>query len=230
MSSSSAPASVAWPWPRVWPPPAGASWCCERRDVTGGKLARLRRDGFSVDVGPSLLTLPDVFEEVFRMAGTSLSEHVELVRLDPQFHYHWSDGSSLVVPDGTERPPRRSKGWRPVRASSGDGSTSVPGGSGRSPPERSSPGRWEGRGSWHVACGRRPISWRSSRTAPCTAWPRRTSRTPASSSGPVGTPRTRGRRRIALLRRWRASHTSSRITAAGTCEGASTSCARRSSR
>ena len=75
---------------------------CERRDLTGGKLACLRRDGFSVDVGPSLLTLPNVFEEVFRMAGTSLSEHVELVRLDPQFHYHWSDGSSLVVPDGTD--------------------------------------------------------------------------------------------------------------------------------
>ena len=75
---------------------------CERRDVTGGKLACLQRDGFSIDIGPSLLTLPNVFEELFRTAGTSLSEHIELVRLDPQFHYHWSDGSSLVVPDGPD--------------------------------------------------------------------------------------------------------------------------------
>lgn len=75
---------------------------CERRDVTGGKLACVQRDGFSIDIGPSLLTLPDVFDDLFRAAGTTLSEHVEPVRLDPQFHYRWPDGSSLVVPDGTD--------------------------------------------------------------------------------------------------------------------------------
>jgi phytoene desaturase len=71
----------------------------ERSDVVGGKLATYERDGYVFDIGPSLVTLPHVFDEVFRAAGTSLDEQVDLVRLDPQFVYHWPDGSSLVVPD-----------------------------------------------------------------------------------------------------------------------------------
>lgn len=74
----------------------------ERRKVVGGKLATLRRDGFTFDLGPSLLTLPHVFDEVFRAAGTSLDEQLDLVRLDPQFHYHWRDGTSLTVHDDAD--------------------------------------------------------------------------------------------------------------------------------
>jgi phytoene desaturase len=74
----------------------------ERRDVVGGKLATYEADGYTFDIGPSLVTLPHVFDEVFRSAGTTLAEQVDLVRLDPQFAYHWSDGSSLVVPDGDD--------------------------------------------------------------------------------------------------------------------------------
>lgn len=74
----------------------------ERRTAVGGKLATLRRDGYSFDLGPSLLTLPQVFDDVFRAAGTSLDEQVELVRLDPQFHYHWRDGSALTVHDDAD--------------------------------------------------------------------------------------------------------------------------------
>ncbi len=72
----------------------------ERSDVVGGKLAVHVREGFTFDIGPSLVTLPHVFDDVFRAAGTSLDEQVDLVRLDPQFVYHWPDGSSLIVPDG----------------------------------------------------------------------------------------------------------------------------------
>ncbi|MCU0260932.1 MAG: phytoene desaturase family protein [Ilumatobacteraceae bacterium] len=71
----------------------------ERNAEPGGKLAVLERDGFSFDIGPSLVTLPHLFEEVLRLAGTSLHDEVELVRLDPQFRYVWPDGSVLVVPD-----------------------------------------------------------------------------------------------------------------------------------
>ena len=71
----------------------------ERNDVVGGKLALFERDGFSFDIGPSLMTLPHVFDELFRLAGTSLDEQLDLVRLDPQFRYSWRDGSTLDVPD-----------------------------------------------------------------------------------------------------------------------------------
>jgi phytoene desaturase len=71
----------------------------ERNAVVGGKLATFERDGFTFDIGPSLLTLPHVFDEVFRLAGTSLDEQLDLVRLDPQFRYFWRGGRALTVPD-----------------------------------------------------------------------------------------------------------------------------------
>jgi phytoene desaturase len=73
----------------------------ERNSALGGKLAAYEREGFTFDVGPSLLTLPHVFDEVFELAGTSLADQVELVRLDPQFRYRWTadGGSSLDVHD-----------------------------------------------------------------------------------------------------------------------------------
>ena len=74
----------------------------ERNDVTGGKLATVRHGGATFDAGPSLVTLPHVLEELFRVAGTSLDDELALRRLDPQFAYHWTDGSSLVVPDATD--------------------------------------------------------------------------------------------------------------------------------
>jgi phytoene desaturase len=74
----------------------------ERNAELGGKLAARVRDGFTFDTGPSLLTLPTVFDEVLALAGTSLAAECAPVRLDPQFAYHWPDGSSLRVPDGLD--------------------------------------------------------------------------------------------------------------------------------
>ncbi len=71
----------------------------ERNESVGGKVATLERDGYTFDLGPSLLTLPQVFDELFQLAGTSLDAQLDVRRLDPQFHYHWRDGSSLIVHD-----------------------------------------------------------------------------------------------------------------------------------
>jgi len=80
----------------------------ERGAVAGGKLAVREREGFTFDVGPSLVTLPHVFDELLRCAGTSLAAEVDLVRLDPQFAYRWPDGRTLVVrDDGCDEPGYR---------------------------------------------------------------------------------------------------------------------------
>jgi phytoene desaturase len=71
----------------------------ERNPMVGGKLATLEEEGWSFDLGPTLLTLPQVFDELLSYAGTSLAEEVELVRLDPQVRYRWPNGTTLEVPD-----------------------------------------------------------------------------------------------------------------------------------
>jgi phytoene desaturase len=71
----------------------------ERNEWFGGKLTVRERDGFTFDVGPSLVTLPYVLDELFRVAGTSLAAEVPMVRLDPQFRYVWPDRREVIVRD-----------------------------------------------------------------------------------------------------------------------------------
>jgi phytoene desaturase len=71
----------------------------ERNPIVGGKLATLEEGGYSFELGPTLLTLPHIFDELFRLAGTTLADEVELARLDPQIRYRWPNGSTLDVPD-----------------------------------------------------------------------------------------------------------------------------------
>ncbi|MFY1637386.1 phytoene desaturase family protein [Solwaraspora sp. WMMB335] len=59
----------------------------ERADTVGGKLARWTRQTdageFTFDTGPSLLTLPQVFADLFDATGEPLEKVLDLVRLDP---------------------------------------------------------------------------------------------------------------------------------------------------
>ena len=51
----------------------------------GGKAALLEQDGFRFDMGPTILTVPDVLERVFAEAGRRMSDYLDLRRLDPQW-------------------------------------------------------------------------------------------------------------------------------------------------
>lgn len=68
----------------------------ERADTHGGKLGEYRRDGFVFDTGPSLLTLPQVFEELF--ADTGGPADLEVVPVDPVCVYRFADGTTLDMP------------------------------------------------------------------------------------------------------------------------------------
>ena len=74
----------------------------EAAEQPGGKAGMLEIDGVRVDTGPSVLTLPDVFAEVFARAGLRLDDVIGLRRLDPGFRYHWADGCVLDVAHAPE--------------------------------------------------------------------------------------------------------------------------------
>jgi phytoene desaturase len=68
---------------------------CEQADEVGGKLGVHRAGGFTFDTGPSLLTMPHVFTELFAATGTPLEEHLSLRPLDPIARYRFPDGTWL---------------------------------------------------------------------------------------------------------------------------------------
>lgn len=74
----------------------------EKNATVGGKVAQLEAGGFRFDLGPSLLTLPDVFRELFAEAGSDFDSEVPLQRLAMLCRYRFADGSALDLPDGLE--------------------------------------------------------------------------------------------------------------------------------
>lgn len=69
---------------------------CERAATPGGKMNRWETRGFRFDTGPSLITMPWVFEELFAAAGERLSDHLELMPVTPLAEYRFADGESFA--------------------------------------------------------------------------------------------------------------------------------------
>lgn len=70
----------------------------EQSSRYGGKLHTHRRDGFAFDTGPSLFTLPAVYRDLFLKTGSVFEEEVDLLPVEPAFHYRFADGSAAVLP------------------------------------------------------------------------------------------------------------------------------------
>jgi phytoene desaturase len=74
---------------------------CEQSSDIGGKLGWLSREGFAFDTGPSLLTLPAVYRDLFLKTGGPLEGEVDLVPVDPVCHYRFADGVELDLPNAS---------------------------------------------------------------------------------------------------------------------------------
>lgn len=69
----------------------------EAADRPGGKANTHAVEGVSFDTGPSVLTLPHVFREVFARCGAPLEDRVRIRELGRAFRYSWPDGTWLDV-------------------------------------------------------------------------------------------------------------------------------------
>ncbi|MBA3451171.1 MAG: phytoene desaturase, partial [Chloroflexia bacterium] len=65
----------------------------EKRDQPGGRAYVYRREGFSFDGGPTVITAPWLIEDLFRLAGQLPEKHVTLIPLDPFYRLFFPDGS-----------------------------------------------------------------------------------------------------------------------------------------
>ena len=56
-------------------------------------------EGYAFDTGPSLLTLPAVYRDLFLKTGKRLEHILTLQPVDPSFTYIFHDGTTLVFPN-----------------------------------------------------------------------------------------------------------------------------------
>lgn len=72
----------------------------ERMPSVGGRTSAIQADGYRFDLGPTFFLYPRILNEIFRSAGTTLHDEVEMVRLDPQYRIIFGTGGQLdCTPD-----------------------------------------------------------------------------------------------------------------------------------
>jgi phytoene desaturase len=67
----------------------------EARDKPGGRAYVYEQDGFVFDGGPTVITAPNLFEELFAEAGRDVRDYVELMPVDPFYRLVWEDGTTF---------------------------------------------------------------------------------------------------------------------------------------
>lgn len=64
----------------------------EQRDQPGGRAYVYAQDGFRFDGGPTVITAPFLFEELWELCGRKLSDDVELRPVSPFYRIRFDDG------------------------------------------------------------------------------------------------------------------------------------------
>ena len=67
----------------------------DRCAALGGRAQVFERDGFRHDAGPTVITAPFLFEELFSLFGENMADHIRLVPLTPWYRFHFSDNTTF---------------------------------------------------------------------------------------------------------------------------------------
>lgn len=68
----------------------------EKLDAPGGRAYTYQQDGFVFDAGPTLITAPHIFEEVWQAVGGTLSDDVDLKPCAPFYSIRFDDGDTFT--------------------------------------------------------------------------------------------------------------------------------------
>ena len=75
----------------------------ERLAEPGGRAGVWRQNGFTFDTGPTIVTAPQLFEELWRLAGRDLRQEVDLRALDPYYTIRFDDGETFEYSGNLQR-------------------------------------------------------------------------------------------------------------------------------
>lgn len=67
----------------------------DRCAALGGRAQVYEREGFRHDAGPTVITAPFLFEELFTPFGERFADHVKLVPLTPWYRFQFADGDTF---------------------------------------------------------------------------------------------------------------------------------------
>jgi phytoene desaturase len=74
----------------------------DKLDMPGGRASCIHRNGYRFDLGPTIVTVPQVFQELWTLAGRRMAQDVDLRPLDPFYTIRFPDGSTFTARQDVE--------------------------------------------------------------------------------------------------------------------------------
>ena len=65
----------------------------EKLDQLGGRARVFKKDGFTFDAGPTVITAPFLFDELYQLFNKKRSNYVKFIELNPWYQFYFHDGS-----------------------------------------------------------------------------------------------------------------------------------------
>lgn len=75
----------------------------DKLDVPGGRGSAIWQDGHRFDLGPTIVTVPQLYRDLWAACGRDFHAEVELKPLDPFYEIRWPDGTKFVAQKSTEK-------------------------------------------------------------------------------------------------------------------------------
>jgi phytoene desaturase len=92
----------------------------EQREKVGGRAYQFKEAGYTFDMGPSLVTAPDLIQDVFACASRSMEDYLDLVPLDPFYRIYFHDGTFLDYSSEADDMKRQMRAFNPKDADNYD--------------------------------------------------------------------------------------------------------------
>jgi phytoene desaturase len=61
----------------------------EKLDEVGGRAQQFKREKYIHDAGPTVITAPNLFYELFELFNENLEDHLEFKPLDPWYRFYF---------------------------------------------------------------------------------------------------------------------------------------------
>lgn len=74
----------------------------EKNSHLGGKMNVWQSEGFTFDMGPTIITMPSVIQRLFESVGRRVEDYIQMVSLDPQWRVFFADGSRFDLHSSLE--------------------------------------------------------------------------------------------------------------------------------
>ncbi len=74
----------------------------DRLDSPGGRGSALHMEGHRFDLGPTIVTVPELFRDLWTACGRDFDADVDLRALDPFYEIRWPDGSTFTARQDTD--------------------------------------------------------------------------------------------------------------------------------